>query len=637
MDDPGGYLITLPQEAVSAAFGNVFNWVLVGVLLAGSAITSAAEVAFFSLTPAKLGEAPDTASKQTLQKLLDRPKTLLATILLINNMMNLGIIVVSGTFFGHTRPGQMVWAQVLIQVAFISVLILLFGEVIPKVYARRFALRLSLFLAAPMRVAVRLVQPVTWPLTRLSVLLDKTVRKRNKTLSVEELSDALELTSDEATDAEDQKILKGIVRFGALDVTAIMTPRSDVVMVDIAAPFDELLQTITENGYSRIPVYRENSDAIEGILFIKDILPYLNEAPGFAWSSLIRKPFFVPPSKKIDDLLSEFQTKKVHMALVVDEFGGFGGLVTLEDVIEEIVGEINDEYDDDDVDYYKMNDSNYIFAGKTSVQDFLRILDFDLAFFDGLGNEPESVAGILLELFGKIPARNETVSYKNLTFRILNADNRRINRLKVSIMPDHIEPENRMGGGLALLLVLFLCTASLFSCGSDSELIARPKGYCIVSFPKKEYQRYDSICPFTFDYPVYAGIQPFRRDPSKTCWFDIVFPAYEATLHMSYEDVSKNLVQYSEDQHTLAYKHTSKASGISEILIENPKDKVWGIVYDIEGDAASNYQFHVTDSQKHFLRGSLYFNFHANADSVAPVLDFLKKDVMHLVETVKWK
>lgn len=642
MDDPGGYLIPSLHPLGLVAFNGAFNLPLaivsVLLLLLGSAITSASEVAFFSLTPAKLDDVPDTASKQTLQKLLDRPKTLLATILLLNNMMNLGIIVMSGAFLRHVDLGHMAdWAQLLVQIAAVTVLILLFGEVMPKVYARRFALRISLVLAAPMLVLMRLVRPLTWPLTQLSVLLDKTVRKRNKTLSVEELSDALELTSDEEVNAEDQKILKGIVRFGALDVTAIMTTRSDVAMLDIETPFDQVLHTITENGYSRIPVYRGNSDNIEGILFIKDILPYLNESADFAWAKLLRKPFFVPPSKKIDDLLTEFQTKKVHMALVVDEFGGFAGLVTLEDVIEEIVGEINDEYDDDDVDYYKMNDSNYIFAGKTSVQDFLRILDFDLDYFDGLEGEPESVAGVLLELFGKIPERNETVSYKNLTFRILNADNRRINRLKVSIMPEHSEPESRLGGGLALVLLLFLTTASLFSCGGDEELIARPKGYCVISFPKKEYQRYDSLCPFTFDYPMYAGIQPFRRDPSKTCWFDVVFPTFDATLHMSYENVKGNFVQHSEDQHTLAYKHTSRANGISEILVENPREKVWGIVYDIEGDAASNYQFHVTDSQTHFLRGSLYFNFKANADSVAPVLDFLKKDVMHLVETVKWK
>lgn len=643
LDDPGGYLITLPEQLCVWAIDGTFRLPLaIGLLLlllSGSALSSAAEVAFFSLTPARLNEAPETLSREALIRLLDRPKTLLATVLLLNTLMNIGIILTADGLLRDALPAD--WpagVSVLLRVAAIGGLILLFGDVIPKVYARRSALRFSLLISLPMTLAVRIVRPFTWPLTRFSSLLDKRIRRRSKTLSMEELSDVLELTSEKTTDTENQKILKGIVRFGALDVTAIMTPRSDVAMIDIDTPFDEVLLAITENGYSRMPVFRDNGDRIEGILFIKDILPYLGESATFAWTRLIRKPFFVPPSKKIDDLLTEFQSKKVHMALVVDEFGGFGGLVTLEDVIEEIVGEINDEYDDDDVDYYRMNEANYIFAGKTSVQDFLRILDFERNFFDGFENEPESVAGILLELFGKIPARNETVAYKNLTFRILNADNRRINRVKVSIMSENTDPGTRPGGtGLTLSAVVLMASAFLFSCGNGKELIARPKGYCIVSFPKKEYRLYDSLCPFTFDYPVYANIEPFRRDPSKTCWFDVTFPRYHATLHMSYENVSGDFAKFSEDQHTLAYKHTSKANAITEILLDDPGHKLWGIVYDIEGDAASNYQFHVTDSQAHFLRGSLYFDFKANADSVAPVLNFLEKDVMHLAESVRWK
>ena len=205
-------------------------------------------------------------------------------------------------------------------------------------------------------------------------------------------------------------------------------------------------------------------------------------------------------------------------------------------------------------------------------------------------------------------------------------------------MSENSEPENgtKTNGVFSLAALFFVCTF-LFSCGGGQELIPRPKGYYEVVFPEKAYRSYEGACPFTFEYPVYAGIAPFRRDPSKTCWFDVVFPAYSATLHMSYEDVSGNFADFSEDQHALAYKHTSKANAIEEIFVESPKDKIWGIVYDIEGDAASSYQFHVTDSQKHFLRGSLYFDFKANADSVAPVLSFLKQDVMHLVETVKWK
>lgn len=610
---------------------------LVMVLLLVSALTSASEVAFFSLTPARLNDVAESSAKTKLLKLLDKPRILLGTILLVNNMANIGIVVLSNDLMRNIEfSGMPPWLVFLVQVVSVTFVILLFGEVIPKVYARRFSLRLSLLFSHPASMGVRLLKPLTYPLGRFSSLLDRRIKKKNIDLSMEKLSDALDLTKEEEVSAEDQKILKGIVEFGTLYVRSIMTPRPDVLMVNINLRFDELLQNILEMGYSRIPVYGETNDQIEGILYIKDILPHLNEAADFDWTKVIRKPFFVPESKKVDDLLKEFQGKKMHIALVVNEYGGFEGLVTLEDVIEEIVGEINDEFDDDDVDYHKMNDSNYIFAGKTSTQDFLRIIDFDRNFFEGL--ESESIAGILLELHEKIPVRNEAVPYKNLVFKILNADNRRINRVKVSIMSENAETESgaRFGGVFGMLM-LFAVSAGLFSCGGGADPVPRPKGYSIVSFPKKEYRMYDSICPFTFEYPVYAGIQPFRRDPSKSCWFDITFPAYAATLHLSYENVKGRFAQVSEDQHTLAYKHTSKANAIQEIFVEAPEDKVWGIVYDIEGNAASNYQFHVTDSQTHFLRGSLYFDFKANPDSVAPMLDFLKKDVMHLVETVKWR
>jgi putative hemolysin len=644
LDDPGGYLITFPFQLWLSESGSAINTYfgigLIVFLLICTALVSAAEVAFFSLSSSILETAKDSYAKSKVVSLLDKPKKLLATILLMSNMLNIGVIIVSNDLMRHIHFGDTPgWLRFLIQVVAVSFIIILFGEVIPKVYARRFGLNISLFFSQPMIIFVKLLGPFTWPLTQFSKIIDKRVKQQEKGLSAENLSDAIELASNENGDAEGHKILQGIAQFGSLDVTVIMTPRGDVTMVDRDIPFNELLQSILENGYSRIPVFREDSDHIEGILFIKDIIPYLHSAADFEWQTLVRKPFFVPENKKIDDLLKEFQSMKMHMALVVNEFGGFQGIVTLEDIIEEIVGEINDEYDDDDVDYFKMNDSNYIFAGKTSIHDFLRIIDFDLNFLEEFENDFESIAGIILEVSGRIPARNETVSYKKLTFRILNSDNRRINRVKVSIMPENKESETgpSLGSTFPVLLLLGFLASFLFSCGSDTDVIPRPKGYCEVTFPAKEYQRYDSLCPFTFEYPVYSKIRPFTRDLSKTCWFDVVFPKYAATLHLSYEDVSNNFAKYSEDQHELAYKHTSKANAIEEIFVEAPQDKVWGIVYNIEGDAASNYQFHVTDSQRHFLRGSLYFDIKANADSVAPVLNFLKKDVMHLVETVKWK
>ena len=644
MDDPGGYLISFPYQlwlyGSESTFSLPFAVSLTIFLLLCAALVSMAETAFFSLSLSNMESVPEGSGKLKLLRLLGNPKSVLATILLVSNMLNIGVILLSDDLmrnidFGNTPD----WVRFLIQVVAVSFVIILFGEVIPKVYARRYGLRLSLFFSHPILFLVRILKPFTWPLTQFSSIVDKRVKRQGKGFSVENLSDAIELASDEKTDAEDHKILKGIAHFGSLDVTVIMTPRSDVVMVDWESSFDELLQTILENGYSRMPVFKEKTDQIEGILFIKDIIPHIHSDKNFEWHTLIRKPFFVPENKKIDDLLKEFQKMKMHMGLVVDEFGGFEGLVTLEDIIEEIVGEINDEYDEDDVDYYKMNDFNYIFAGKTSLHDVLRIINFELDFFEEFENEIESVAGLILELSGKIPARNETVSYKNLTFRILNADNRRINRVKVSIMPEHTETESSsiFGGILPPLALVLVIATFLFSCGGESDLIPRPKGYYEIEFPKKEYQQFYGPCPFTFEYPVYARIRPYQRDPSKTCWFDIIFPQYKATLYMSYEDVGNNFAKYSEDQHELVYKHVTKANAIEEMFIEAPEDKVWGIVYNIEGDVASSYQFHLTDSQKHFLRGSLYFDFQANADSVAPVSKFLKKDVMHLVETVKWK
>lgn len=601
-------------------------------------MVSMSETAFFSLTATDLSDLPKSNEKSRLNKLLDTPKALLATILILNNMFNIGIVIISDDLLKNVDLGGLQdWARFLVQVVAVTFFIILFCEVIPKVYARRYGLKLSLFFSRPYLLLVKIFRPVTWPLTSFSSFVDKHVKQQDKGLSVEHLSDAIELASDEKTDAEDHKILKGIANFGSLDVTVIMTPRNDVVMVDYESSFEELLQIILENGYSRMPVYKDTPDQIEGILFIKDIIPHVHSGNDFQWQKLLRPSFFVPENKKIDDLLKEFQNKKMHMALIVDEFGGFEGLVTLEDIIEEIVGEINDEYDEDEVDYHKMNDTNYIFAGKTSLHDFLRIIDFDLNYFEEFENEFESIAGVILEIGGKIPARNDAVTYKNLVFRILNADNRRINRVKVTIMPEEMKADTSSGISMPLLGFLFVLGTFLVSCGSDVESLPRPKGYCVVDFPEKEYQSYDSLCPFTFEYPVYAQIKPFTRDLSKTCWFDLAFPAYHATLHMSYEDVGKNFVQFSEDQHELAYKHTSKANAIEEIFVSAPQDKVWGIVYNIEGDAASNYQFHVTDSQRHFLRGSLYFDFKANNDSVAPVLNFLEKDVMHIVETVRWK
>ncbi len=643
MDDPGGYLIylfpQLHQWMFAGAFHPTVGILSVILLLIISGLISASEVAFFSLSPKELDQIEEGPAKKRLTVLLGKPKSLLATILLLNNTVNIGIVVVSDDLLKNVSwQNTPDWLVFSIKVVLITFVILLFGEITPKVYATKHNLTLAKFFSGVMSFLVRMFRPFTWTLVTMSSFLDNRLKKKGNAFSVEKLTDALELTTGEEISDEEHKMLKGIAEFGSLDVYSIMTPRTDVAMVNVEMPLPTVLHEILKTGYSRMPVFREKEDQIVGILYIKDILPYINEAEDFAWPKLLREPFFVPENKKIDDLLKEFQSKKMHMALVVDEFGGFEGLVTLEDIIEQIIGEINDEHDDDAVDFHKITDHEFIFAGKTSVTDFLRIVDFEKDFFADIESEPETLAGVLLELSGKIPSREQKITFKNITFRVLNADSRRVNRLKVSIAPDDESQGVVVKTRMPLGFIFFGLVLSFFtSCGGDKEPIPRPKGYWEIAFPKKEYRMYDSLCPFTFEYPVYAQISPFTRDVSKICWFDIVFPDYRATLHVSYEDVGNDFVRFSEDQHTLAYKHTSKANAIEEIFIEAPEDRVWGIIYDIQGDAASNFQFHVTDSQRHFLRGSLYFDFKANQDSTSPVLDFLKQDITRLVETVKWK
>ncbi len=644
MDDPGGYLIyffpQIQQWMFAVAFHPAVSILSVIFLLVISGLISASEVAFFSISPKDLDQIEEESAKKRLMALLGKPKSLLATILLLNNTVNICIVVVSDNLLNKHVSWENTpeWLYFSVKVVLITLVILLFGEITPKVYATKYNLTLAKFFSGIMSFLVRILRPFTWTLVSMSSFLDNRLKKKGNAFSVEKLTDALELTTGEEISDEEHKMLKGIAEFGSLDVYSIMTPRTDVAMVHVDMKLPEVLHEILKTGYSRMPVFREKEDQIVGILYIKDILPFINETEEYAWPTLIREPFFVPENKKIDDLLKEFQSKKMHMALVVDEFGGFEGLVTLEDIIEQIIGEINDEHDDDAVDFHKITDNEFIFAGKTSVTDFLRIVEYEKDFFADIESEPETLAGVLLELSGKIPSREEKIPFKNITFRVLNADSRRVNRVKVTILPG-----NDLKGSLGKMRSpLGIVSAAVFlsfftSCGSEREPIPRPKGYWEIAFPKKEYQMYDSLCPFTFEYPVYARISPFSRDASKICWFDIVFPDYRATLHLSYEDVGKDFARFSEDQHTLAYKHTSKANAIEEIFVEAPEDRVWGIIYDIQGDAASNFQFHVTDSLHHFLRGSLYFDFKANQDSTAPVLDFLKQDITRLVETVKWK
>lgn len=421
----------------------LFYLVAFFLLLVCSALVSGAEVAFFSLNPTDLDKLKDdsNAKNKELIGLLNRPKRLLATILIANNFINVGIVIISTyildglfDFEGKETLGF------IIQVVVVTTLILLMGEVLPKVYANTNALSFASFMTRPISVLKRIFRPLSYLLVSSTNFIDKRVKKKGHNISVNDLSQALELTSDDTTNEDEQKILEGIVRFGNTDVKQIMKPRMDVVCIDYTLPYNEVLSTILDSGYSRIPIYEDNLDNVKGILYIKDLLPHLDAKDSFKWLELLRTPFFVPENKKINELLKDFQEKKIHMAVVVDEYGGTSGVITLEDVLEEIVGDISDEFDDEDIIYSKIDDSNYVFEGKTPLKDFYRIIDIDGEEFEESKGDADTLAGFTIEIAGKIPTKNEEITFENYTLKVEAADKRRIQQIKVTIA--EIEDEN---------------------------------------------------------------------------------------------------------------------------------------------------------------------------------------------------
>ena len=407
---------------------------LIIVLLLFSGFASASEIAFFSLSPSDLNaldpERNDVDAK--IEKLRDESERTLATILITNNLVNVTIIMLCNYVFDHLVDfGKALWLQFLCITVLLTFLLLLFGEIMPKVYARQRSLAYCRFSAG----TIMFLRWLFWPLGSIlmgsGALAGKIVQKESHVLSVDDLEQALELTDKEEIKAE-QSMLQGIIRFGDETAKEIMTPRQDIVDLSMKDDFNTVINCIVENNYSRIPVYQGNADNIRGVLYIKDLLPHIGKTASFRWQSLIRPPYFVPETKKIDDLLREFQTNKIHIAIVVDEFGGTSGLVTLEDILEEIVGEIHDEYDDEEKTYTKVNQNTYIFEGKTLLSDFFKILDIDDDFAEVEG-DAESLAGLLLELKGDFPKVNEKISYGKYTFEILAIEERRISKVKVVI------------------------------------------------------------------------------------------------------------------------------------------------------------------------------------------------------------
>lgn len=427
---------------MSPPLGAIIAGVLACVLLLVSGFASGSEIAFFSLAPSDLSELDEerTPTDVKIKELREDSERTLATILITNNLVNVTIIMLLNYFFAHLVDfGGAYWLQFLCITVLLTFLLLLFGEIMPKVYTGQHPLNFCRRAVGGILFCRKLFYPFATILIKSGILADKVVRKESHVLSVDDLEQALELTDKEDI-REEQRMLEGIVRFGDETAKEIMTSRQDVVDLDFKSSFAEVLRCIVANNYSRIPVYQDNSDNVRGILYIKDLLPHLSKGAAFRWQSLIRPPYFVPETKKIDDLLREFQENKVHIAIVVDEFGGTSGIVTLEDILEEIVGEINDEYDEDEKSYVRINANTFIFEGKTLLSDFYRIMKVDDDIFEEVEGDADSIAGLLLEIKGDFPKLHEKIDYQNFTFEILEMEERRISKVKV-ILHNHTTEE----------------------------------------------------------------------------------------------------------------------------------------------------------------------------------------------------
>ncbi|MEE2700197.1 MAG: gliding motility-associated protein GldE [Bacteroidota bacterium] len=409
------------------------------MMLFCSAVVSGAEVAYFSLAPNDVESLNNDKSKraQLTLKLLANPNKLLATILITNNFINIGIIILStyltASIFVFQESSIL---EFFIQIVVITFLLVLFGEITPKVYANRNALWFSKWMSIPLNLFSKICAPVSYLLISSTSFIDKRLKQKKEVVSMNEIAEALELTAETQQTEEEQKILKSIVEFGNIDVKEIMKSRVDVIAIEQNLQFENLIKLVVDSGFSRIPVFKESFDNVIGLLYIKDLIPYLDELENFKWQDLIRPTYFVPETKMISDLLKEFQDKKIHLAIVVDEYGGTSGIVTLEDILEEIVGEINDEFDDDGNYFSVLDEYNFIFEGKISLNDFLKIVKGEVDYFDDIKGDSDTLAGLILEIKGEIPEKGEIINFTPYTFTIESANKRKINRIKVHIKED---------------------------------------------------------------------------------------------------------------------------------------------------------------------------------------------------------
>ena len=430
-------LITSSVEFHIPTLGAIIALILICLLLYISGFASGSEIAFFSLSPNDIDELEPTKSSidKNIQILRDDSERTLATILILNNLVNVTIVMLSGFVLREIVVFKVAWIEIFCATILLTFLLLLFGEIMPKVYSSMNPLKFCRHAVNGIMIARKLFWPIESILMRSSVFAEKMLKKEKRKLSMDEIEQALELTNKNEISNE-QEMLEGIIRFVDETAKEVMTSRRDIVDLDIRSNYSEVLKCIVENNYSRIPIYQDNEDNIRGILYIKDLLPYLNKPTNFRWQSLIRPPYFVPETKKLDDLLREFQENKVHIAIVVDEFGGTSGLVTLEDILEEIVGEINDEFDDDKSFYHNLSTGIYLFEGKTSIGDFTKVLDLDDDTFEELQGDADSMAGLLLELKGEFPVLHEKLSYKQFLFEVMAIENFRISKIKVTILDE---------------------------------------------------------------------------------------------------------------------------------------------------------------------------------------------------------
>lgn len=439
MDDPYPSILLLAEMAPVSAGYILFNGLIFIVLLILSGLVSGSEVAFFSLDANDLGNLDSQADARgnIVIQLIESPQQLLSTVLILNNLINVGMVTLttffSWTLFGSGATGIVI---ILIQTVGVTFAIVFFGEIVPKVYATKAKIEFSLMMAKPLAFFSTILTPLSYFLMSISNIIERRIERKGYSMSVGELHQALEITAEDTTE-EEKDILKGIVNFGTLSVKQVMHSRMEITAVEIGTDFHELMDKINKSGYSRIPVYRETIDSIEGILYIKDLLAHIDNQEDFEWQKFVRKGFFVPENKKVGSLLKDFQQKRVHMAIVVDEYGGTSGLVTFEDLIEEIIGEINDEFDDVEDFYFKeLDPRTFIFEGKISLNDFCKKLDLDSQIFDEVKGESESLGGLLLEINASFPKNGSKIVFQNFEFTILSMDTRKIKKIKVHFLSD---------------------------------------------------------------------------------------------------------------------------------------------------------------------------------------------------------